>query len=254
MAGGVELILAGLAAVAAGAVNALAGGGTLITFPTLVALGIPPVAANVTNTVALCPGYLGGAIAQLKDLEGQKARLRILLIAGAAGGILGGWLLLVSGERIFQALVPFLILFASGLLAMRSPLRAWIAGRSGRAATRPIAGIWLALPIALAAIYGGYFGAGLSIIVLSVLCLMTGDSVTRLNAIKQAVSLVVNTTAALLFMLSGHVLWSVAVVMALGSLLGGVLGGRLAGRIHPSALQWTVVAIGIIVAIIYLIR
>ncbi len=249
-----ELMIAGLAAVAAGAVNALAGGGTLITFPTLVALGIPPVTANVTNTVALCPGYLGGAIAQLRDFEGQKARLRVLLIAGAAGGILGGWLLLVSGERIFQALVPFLILFASGLLAMRDPIRTWIIGRSGRPATRPIPGIWLALSIALAAIYGGYFGAGLSIIVLSVLSLMTGDSLTRLNATKQAVSLIVNSAAALLFMFSGHVLWSIAIVMALGSLIGGALGGRLAGRIHPAALQWTVVAIGIIVAIIYFIR
>src|SRR5512137_609093 len=115
MPNGFELLLAGLAALAAGAVNALAGGGTLITFPTLTFLGVPAVAANVTNTVALCPGYLGGTLAQKKDLQGQKSRLWLFLPAGAVGGILGGVLLLNTGEKLFSELVPVLILLASGL-------------------------------------------------------------------------------------------------------------------------------------------
>src|SRR3990172_5282071 len=104
-----EFILIGLGAVAAGAVNALAGGGTLITFPLLVAVGLPAVAANVTNTVALCPGYFGATLAQANDLRGQKARLWLFLPAGVIGGVLGGFLLLNTGERVFRSLVPFLI-------------------------------------------------------------------------------------------------------------------------------------------------
>ena len=128
---GLEYGLVGLGAVAGGAVNALAGGGTLITFPLLVALGIPAVAANVTNTVALCPGYLGGTFAQLNDLHGNKKRLWILAPAGVLGGIAGGVLLLNTSEQLFSSMVPYLILLAAGLLAVQEPLRAWIVRRGG---------------------------------------------------------------------------------------------------------------------------
>ncbi|HET9908212.1 MAG TPA: sulfite exporter TauE/SafE family protein, partial [Anaerolineales bacterium] len=112
-------IIVAFAAVAAGAVNAIAGGGTLITFPMLTFLGIPAVTANVTNTVALCPGYLGGTLAQWKDMQGQKHRLWLIVPAGIVGGVLGGFLLLQTGERLFRELVPYLILLASGLLAIQ---------------------------------------------------------------------------------------------------------------------------------------
>jgi uncharacterized membrane protein YfcA len=160
MLSGFEFVLVGLAAVAAGAVNALAGGGTLITFPMLVAVGIPAVAANVTNTVALCPGYFGATLAQSSDLRGQKSRLWLFLPAGVVGGIIGGVLLLNTGERVFRMLVPFLILLASGLLAVQDPLRAWITRRSGPTGSATASEKWAALPVGLAAIYGGYFGAG----------------------------------------------------------------------------------------------
>ena len=124
-----EFLIAGLAALAAGAVNALAGGGTLITFPTLTFLGIPAVAANVTNTVASCPGYFGGTLAQLKDLRGQERRLWLIVPASIVGGVLGGYLLLQTGEKLFKDLVPYLILLASGLLAIQDPVRAWRDGR-----------------------------------------------------------------------------------------------------------------------------
>src|ERR1043166_9594994 len=128
---GIEYLLVGFAALAAGAVNALAGGGTLITFPTLTFLGIPAVAANVTNTVALCPGYFGGTLAQLNDLRGQKVRLWIVVPASIVGGVLGGFLLLQTGEKLFRQLVPYLILLASILLAIQGPVRSWLVRRLG---------------------------------------------------------------------------------------------------------------------------
>jgi uncharacterized membrane protein YfcA len=251
---GLDFLLIGLAAVAAGAVNALAGGGTLITFPMLTAVGLPAVAANVTNTVALCPGYLGATLAQARDLRGQEHRLWLLVPAAMLGGIVGGVLLLNTGERLFRSLVPFLILLASGLLAFQDPLRAWVFRRSKSAAGASANEAWSTLPVAIAAVYGGYFGAGLSVIVLAVLGLVLNDTLTRLNALKQAISFSVNTAAAVFFLFSGQVNWPAALVMAVGALAGGALGGRLAGRIQPLVLRRIVVTVGVLVAILYFVR
>lgn len=251
---GIDYLLVGLAALAAGAINALAGGGTLITFPMLTAVGIPAVAANVTNTVALSPGYLGATLAQAKDLRDQRRRMWLLLPASALGGIAGGILLLNTGERLFRDLVPYLIILASTLLAVQDPVRAWLVRRAGEKGTAVTSEKGAILPVFLAAIYGGYFGAGLSVIVLAVLGLTLDDSLTRLNALKQAISFSVNITAAIFFLFSGKVVWSAALVMAVGALIGGALGGRLAGRIQPAVLRKVVVTIGFAVAIIYLIR
>ena len=249
----INYLLAALAALAAGAINAIAGGGTLITFPTLVFLGIPPIAANVTNTVALCPGYFGGTMAQKNDLRGQKKRLWMLVPAGAVGGILGGFLLLQTGEKIFKELVPYLILLASGLLAIQDPVRGWLTRRMGEHHGDRLEKLsWL--PVGLASVYGGYFGAGLSVIVLSALGLTIEDTLTRLNALKQAIGFAVNVAAAVFFVFSGKVVWPVALVMMVGALIGGALGGRLAGSIKPSTLRWTVVTFGVIISIIYLVR
>jgi uncharacterized protein len=254
MPSGIELLVAGSAAVAAGLVNALAGGGTLITFPTLTFLGIPSIEANITNTVALCPGYLGGTLAQLKDMQGQKARLRLLLMAGAIGGILGGVLLLHSSERFFKTIVPYLIVLASGLLAAQNRVRAWLVRRSSQPDSSRKFELPTAFLVSLAAVYGGYFGAGLSVIVLAVLGLTIDDSLTRLNACKQAIAFAVNSSVAILFLFSSKVVWSMVLVMAIGSLIGGALGGRLASRIKPERLRRIVVTLGIVVAIIYFIR
>ena len=249
-----QFILVGLAALAAGTVNALAGGGTLITFPMLTAVGVPAVAANVTNTVALCPGYIGGTLAQANDLHGQKKRLWIVIPAGIVCGLIGGILLLRTGEKLFTQLVPFLILLASGLLAVQDPVRAWLTRRMSRGQSAAGLEKWSWLPVGVGAIYGGYFGAGLSVIILSVLGLTMEDTLTRLNALKQIIAFSANVAAAIFFLFSGKVLWSAAVIMAAGALIGGVLGGRLAGRVKPSTLRWIVVTIGVIVAIIYLVR
>jgi uncharacterized membrane protein YfcA len=251
---GSDLVLTGFAAVAAGAINALAGGGTLITFPTLLAIGVPPVTANVTNTVALCPGFIGGILAQLRDLAGQRRRFWIFLGASAIGGVLGSALLLRTGERAFQALVPYLIFVASCLIALQSLVRKWLLQRYARLNAASGSETWAVILVGLAAIYGGYFGVAMSVVVLSLLGLMINDSLTRLNAIKQTVAFGANGAAAVIFIFSGKVIWLIALVMAVGALVGGTVGGRLASHIKPGTLRWTVVSIGICLAIIYLLR
>jgi uncharacterized protein len=250
----VEYVLITLAAVAAGLINALAGGGTLITFPMLTAVGVPAVAANMTSTVALCPGYLGATLAQINDIRTQVKRLWFFVPAGIFGGLVGGILLQNTGDRLFRDMVPYLILLASGLLALQDPVRGWLNRRAAARGTTPSSSEAAAsLPVFLAAVYGGYFGAGLSVIVLAVLGVTVEDSLTRLNALKQAVAFSTNTAAAVFFIFSGQVVWSAALVMAVGALIGGGLGGRLAGRLKPVMLRRIVVAIGVIVAILYLI-
>ena len=247
-----DLALAGLAAVAAGAVNALAGGGTLITFPTLTALGLPAVAANVTNTIALAPGHLGATVAQKRELAGQRARVSRLVPAALLGGLAGGLLLLFTTERVFRHLVPFLILLASALLAVQEPVRRWLLRRLGthRGSHEDLA----VLPVFAASVYGGYFGAGLSVIVLAALGLVVEDSLTRLNATKQAIGFAANAAAAVLFLFSGQVHWPAALVMLVAAVAGGWLGGRLAGRVRPSTLRAVVVTVGLVVGVVYLVR
>ncbi len=253
--GWIKYALIGLAALAAGAVNALAGGGTLITFPMLTGMGIPAVAANITNTVALCPGYLGATLAQMKDLRDQRRRLGVFTPAAILGGIAGGILLLHTGERLFREIIPFLILLASLLLAVNDPVQTWMTRRIGVGSNTSAPTLtWAVFPVCLAAVYGGFFGAGLSVIVLAVLGLLIRDSLTRLNALKQVISLSTNTAAATFFLFSGQVIWTVALLMAACALVGGALGGRLARAIKPSTLRWIVVIIGILVAIDYFIR
>jgi uncharacterized protein len=249
-----DILLIAAAAVAAGAINAIAGGGTLISFPALVFVGIPPVAASITNTVALTPGYLGATMAQARDLVGQRRRLWLLVPTGAIGGIVGGLLLVNTSEKLFDALVPFLILLASALLGFQNRLRRWVVGRAQQSGHATLPEFWVVIPVFLASIYGGYFGAGLSVIVLAVLALVIDDTLTRLNGLKQAIAFSVNVAAATFFLFSGRVVWSAALVMAVGALLGGVIGGRLASRIKPETLRRVVVTIGVAVSIIYLVR
>jgi uncharacterized protein len=241
--------LAALAALGAGVVNALAGGGTLITFPALVALGVPAVRSNVTNTVALCPGYFGGAHAQRGDLVDQRARLRALAAAAAVGGLLGSILLVSSSEKLFRGIVPFLVLGACALLAFQDVIKRRLPQRrvEQHGEVRPSRPTVLA--VGAASVYGGYFGAGLGIVLLAVLGILIDDTLKRVNALKQTISLVTNVVAALFFVTSGKVVWSLALVMAPASLLGGALGGRLVGRINPLVLRGIVIASGIAIAL-----
>jgi hypothetical protein len=238
------------AAFAAGAVNAIAGGGSLITFPTLVAVGLAPVTASITNTVALCPGYLGATLGQRRDLAGQRRRAAYVLPVAAAGGLAGGLLLLRTDDASFDFMVPFLLLLAALLVAVGEPLRGWLFGRSREGHGEG----WILLPIALAGVYGGYFGAGMGVMILAALGVVLSDALPRLNALKQLVSLVVNVAAAGLFLASGRIDWPYAGAMAVAALAGGALGGRVASRVPARALRWTVVALGVALSIVYFVR
>ncbi len=247
----VDHLIAALAAAGAGAVNAIAGGGTLISFPALVALGAGRVSANVTNTVALCPGYFGGAVTQRSQLPGQRPRLVRLSIAAGLGGLTGSALLLATGEAAFTKLVPWLILLACALLGGQNYIRRWLGiGRRRHGAPSAIA----VSATYVVSIYGGYFGAGLGIALLAVLGLVIDESLPRLNALKQVLALVVNVVAAFFFAGSGHVLWSLVAVMAPASLLGGLAGGRLVSMIKPAVLRAAVVTYGTVLALYYLVR
>jgi uncharacterized membrane protein YfcA len=235
------------AGLAAGLVNALAGGGSLISFPALTSLGLPPLLANLTSTVALTPGYLGAAWAQRRDLRGQKIHCLVLAPAAALGGMGGALLLLGSDEKLFQALVPWLILLGSLLLALGDLPRRRSGG--GHRGILPVA-----LPVALAAVYGGYFGAGLSVILLAVLSLLVNETLNRLSGLKQLLALATNISASLIFIGSGRVAWSMALALGLGAIVGGRLGGALASRVNGTSLRWLIVALGTAIGLWYLIR
>ena len=245
-----SVILLAAAAVVAGFVNAIAGGGSLISFPALIAAGLPALTANVTNTVALCPGYFGGAFAQRRDLVGQRSRVALLLPASAIGGLIGALLLLWSGETAFEVIVPFLLLFAVALLAFQDRLHAFLIARE-RGAYRET---WAVVPVGIAAVYGGYFGAALSVIVLAALVVVLDDSLTRLNALKQLVSLTVNVSAALLFLFSGRIDWKITLIMAIAALMGGAIGGAVASRVPAKLLRWIVILAGLGLSAVYFTR
>ena len=265
-----DQLAAGAAALVAGVVNALAGGGTLISFPALVAIGVPAVAANVTNTVSLLPGYLAGAWAQRDDLRPQLAAARTLTAVSAVGGLAGSVLLVLLPAAAFRIVVPYLILLACGLLAFGDRLRP-----RPRAGTDPTPGapaspagapappeapqadrhppdrhpLAFSATIFLGAAYGGFFGAGLGIMLLALLGIFRTEPLRQLNALKQALSFVINLVAAVFFLFSGKVVWGLVPVMAVGSLLGGYVGGRLARVIDSGLLRRLVVAAGVAVAV-----
>lgn len=242
-----------LAALGAGFINALAGGGTLITFPVLTALGVPAVQANITNTVALCPGYFGGSWAQRADLRDQRSRIRVLLPVALLGGLTGGFLLLMTGEKLFRAVVPWLILLAVLLLAFQPLVKKWLMKPHPAAGPSKRHQVIAALAVLPGAVYGGYFGAGLGVVLLAVLGFSFHDSLTRINALKQLLSLTTNVAAAVFFLFSDQVIWPVALVMAGCALLGGWVGGKLASVLNPAVFRWLIVAAGLVV-FVYLLR
>ena len=243
-----------MAAVAAGFINAMAGGGTLVSFPVLLAVGISPVVANVTNTVALVPGTIGGMWSQRKDFKSQYQRLLKLLPVAVFGGIVGGLLLLNTSESSFRSIIPYLILVATLLLAAQVKIKNWVVARIGHAHSEHHNPMLMLSLISLAAVYGGYFGAGLGVILMAVLGYVTDDSMTQLNFLKQALAFAINLAAAIYFAFSGKVDWMIALVMIFGSLAGGLIGGKLAGKIKPELLRWIVVSAGLIASVIFFLK
>ena len=240
-------VLIAVAAFTAGAVNAVAGGGSLITFPVLVASGLPAITASMTNTVAMCPGYFGAVLAQRSDLAGQSGRVWRLLPLSIVGSLAGAYILLHTSERAFQTIVPFLLLFAAGLLALQGKLRKYITEHTG--GQRPMA--VAALPVGAAAIYGAYFGAGMGVIILAILAVVIDDKLIRTNALKQLMSLLINTCAAIVFLIFGELDWQVALIIAVASLAGGLAGGKLATKIPEVVLRGVAIAVALGVAAVY---
>ena len=243
-----------LAAVVAGFINAMAGGGTLVSFPVLLAVGISPVAANVTNTVALVPGTIGGMWAQRREFQSQRKRLVKLLPGGIIGGIVGGLLILNTNENTFRAIIPYLILLATALLAAQVKVKNWVVSRMGQVHNEYQNPLLMVILVFLAAVYGGYFGAGLGVILMATLGLVTDENMTSLNFLKQALGFAINFAAAIYFAFSGKVNWLVAFVMIFGSLLGGWVGGMLAGRVKPEVLRWIVVSSGLVASVIFFVK
>lgn len=233
------------------AVNAVAGGGTLITFPALLAVGLPASLANTTSSVGLCAGYAGGSVAYRRELAGQGQRARGLIAAGLLGGIAGAVLLLVTPGDSFKGIVPYLVLLACFLLAVQ-PLVARRLAERGAAGVHP--GWEAQLAIGVGAIYGSYFGAGLGVVMLAVLGLLVADDLQRLNALKGVLSLVINVAGALIFVAAGHVDWLAAGLLAVGAVLGATLGVGLARRLPSLVVRVVVVLGGIAVAVTLLVR
>jgi hypothetical protein len=246
-----DLVLLAAAALGAGAVNAVAGGGSLISFPALLAAGYPPVTANVTNAVAVVPGYLGGSVAYRDELRGQGGRARALGVTAAIGSLAGAALLLALPASVFEVAAPVLILVSCALLALQPRLSRALgpqrraALHEGRIATHSA--------IFAAAVYGGYFGAGLGVLLLAVLAFLVDDDLQRLNALKGVLSLVVGVAGALFFALFGPVAWPAAAVMAVGSYVGGHSGVSVARRLPAAALRGGVVVLGTAVAVVLIV-
>ena len=246
MSNAAELVLAGVGGFTAGGINAIAGGGTLVSFPILVAVGIPSVRANATNTVALCPGYFGGAFAQREAVRDHGKRLRRLVPVAGIGGLVGSILLVITSDALFRSLVPFLILGACALLGLQDGIKKRVFARRS---PHPGVGPALAGSVFVASVYGGYFGAGLGIMLLAVLGLLLSDELPRLNALKTVLSFSINVLAASFLVFSGKVEWQFAAVMAPASLVGGHLGGMVAGKLNARVMRAVVITFGVAVAV-----
>jgi len=226
---------------AAGGINTIVGSGSLITFPTLLAVGYPSVTANVSNGLGLTLGNVSGAIGYREELRGQRKRVLRLMWGSAAGSLTGGILLLALPQSVFDAVVPVLILFAVALMAFKRTPKT----------TAQHEHLTAALAVAFfTGIYGGYFGAAQGIIMLALMRLCFTDDLQRLNGLKNALVMVANGVAALLFVAVANVAWEAAALIAAGSIVGAQVGAKYGRRLHPEVLRWIVVIGGTIVAIV----
>jgi uncharacterized membrane protein YfcA len=236
------------AACAAGAINSVAGGGTLVTFPTLVWLGLPENVANATSTAALWPGSIGSAWGYRRELADVDRRLSVLIIPSIVGGMLGAILLQLTPNNTFKHLVPFLILFATGLFMAQDRLQR----RFNLAQVHEARSHWLSWTVLFqfgVAVYGGYFGAGIGILMLAALSLMGHTDIHHMNAVKNVLAACINCLAGLyLLFFSDLVVRQDALIMAVGAVVGGVAGAGLARRLGRRAVRQIVIAIGFIAA------
>ena len=237
------------AGMAAGAINSVAGGGTLVSFPSLVAFGEPEIVSNATNTAAMWPGALSSALGYRKDTSVQRGLLIMLAIPSLVGGLLGAVILVITSAETFKHVVPFLVLFATLLLASRDIIARTLGNSSGTGERVTTFGrIWGVLFQLFVATYGGYFGAGIGILMLGSFSIMGLRDIHKMNAIKTPLAAIINVTAFFFFSLKGLVVWPLAILMAAGAIIGGYGGARSAKRVNPNLVHYVVVAIGLLVS------
>jgi uncharacterized membrane protein YfcA len=237
-----EAIAVFVSGIAAGGINAIVGSGTLITFPTLLAIGYPPVVANVSNNIGLAPGGFSGALGYRRELAGQRQRLIRLGAASAIGGLTGGLLLLRLPDDAFAAIVPVLIVIGCVLVVIQP----WLTSRIATRQDAPSHGsAWTWGFVFLAGVYGGYFGAAQGVLLIAILGIGLDEGMQRVNAAKNVLSTIVNSVAALLFILIADVAWDVVALIAAGSIIGGQLGATLGRRLPSPVLRGFVVFVGV---------
>jgi len=243
-AGDVVLLVA--AGLGAGTVNGVAGGGTLVSFPALLAVGVPALKANITSTIGIWPGYLGGLAGFRAEVHEQaKRRLTVLSSAALVGATAGSILLLATPGSAFRTLAPYLVLAACLLFALQPLVLRWL--RRLGAASDGHLGV-AAFGTLLGSVYGGYFGAGLGVILLALFGLTVPDKLVRTNGLRLVVSLVANSAAAVVFLVAAHVAWEDAGLLAGSSLIGGYFGARLARRLPPVVFRILVLGLGLATA------
>jgi uncharacterized protein len=236
------------AGIGAGTINAIVGSGTLITFPVLLAVGLPPITANVSNTLGLVPGSFSGAYGYRKELAGQRSRLVRLGAASLIGGLTGAWLLLQLPSEAFDAIVPVLIALALLLVVLQPRLARAVAARRERndTAVPSHGGTLLTAGVTLSGVYGGYFGAAQGVLLLAMMGTLLPDDLQRVNAVKNVLAAIVNGVAALFFLFAAHFDWTAVVLVAVGSTIGGQIGAKVGRRLPPTALRGVIVVVGLL--------
>jgi uncharacterized membrane protein YfcA len=241
-----EAVAVFLAGTAAGTINTVVGSGTLVTFPTLVAVGVPPVLANISNSVGLVPGSVSGAWGYRRELAGQRGRLLRLGLASLVGGTIGAVLLLVLPKSAFNAIVPVLIALGVVLVIAGPRLSAWVTSRAEARGGLPEHGAgWVWPSVAGAGVYGGYFGAAQGVLLMAILGIGVDDTLQRHNATKNVLAAIVNGVAAVVFILVARVDWRAAGLIAAGSIIGGQIGAHVGRRLPPVVLRAVIVVIGV---------
>lgn len=229
---------------AAGLINAVAGGGTLVSFPILLSIGLRPIDANITNTISLVLGYAGGAYSQRSTLTSFHAKLAVWIIVSGCGGIFGSYLLISVSEKVFENIAPLLIFIACALLAFQGSLKMVIFSEANRSSTHSFL---VLTAIFISATYGGYFGAGLGIILMSVLGLTLKEGIKEINSLKAVLSFAINSCASLFLIFREDIHWNLIFIMSFSSLTGGLFGGKIVSRLQPKAIKIFLIVFGVAV-------
>jgi uncharacterized protein len=248
--GEIGLLLA--AGLIAGVINAVAGGGSLVSFPALLAVGLPPVAANVTNSVAVTPGYLASVVGSRTELAGQRAHIWHVLITAALGAVAGSFLLLASPARAFEVVVPFLVLGSTALLAFQEPLRRLVGHPRQLSPVRATMSLYVM--VALAGLYGGYFRPALGVVLFALLALVIDDTMPRLNALKNIGQAVIGVVTVLIFAVFGPVHWVAVAVLVPTVIAGGYAGARVVPLLPKAVWQILIIVFGTVIGVVLLFQ